>query len=104
MMFAYPAIFTQGREVVYVEIPDLGISTEGKDNDDAFLSALNAMVEKYMSMVERHEFIPSPTEIEDVNLSSGRFASYGKSFVSLIEADVYEDFNPEIPRDRNEGE
>ena len=90
MKTIYPAIFTQGKEVVYIEIPDLGIYTEGMDMSDALDMARDAIGLQCVSMEDHNDTIPAPSALTVIDPAKGEFAGQGESVVSLVDVDVKE--------------
>lgn len=90
MKKVYPVIFTQTQDNVLVEVPDLEILTEGKDIADAIEMARDAMGVTGISMEDHGEVIPDPTDIADIDISSGTFVKEGKNILSLIDIDFLE--------------
>ena len=90
MKTIYPVIFTQGKEVVYIEIPDLGIYTEGMDMSDALDMARDAIGLQCVSMEDHNETIPAPSALTEIDPAKGEFAGQGESVVSLVDVDVKE--------------
>ena len=86
----YPVIFTQTKDCVLVEVPDLQILTEGKNMESAIEMARDAISVTIVSMEDNQEFIPTPTKMSDVDISHGTFSELGESFSSLVDADVDE--------------
>lgn len=87
MKKVYPTIFTQADDVVLIEVPDMGILTEGKDTADAVEMARDAIGLKGISLEDDKMEIPEPSEIVDIDIQKGTFAEEGKSFVSLVDVD-----------------
>lgn len=87
MKKVYPTIFTQADDVVLIEVPDMGILTEGKDTADAVEMARDAIGLKGISLEDDKMEIPEPSEIVDIDIQKGTFAEDGKSFVSLVDVD-----------------
>lgn len=90
MKKVYPVIFTQVDHEVLVEVPDLGIFTEGKDIADAMEMARDAIGLKAISMADAMQEIPNPSELSAINAEAGAFANEGKGIVSLIDIDFLE--------------
>lgn len=87
MKKVYPTIFTQADDVVLIEVPDMGILTEGKDIADAVEMARDAIGLKGISLEDDKLEVPEPSEIADIDIQKGTFAEDGKSFVSLVDVD-----------------
>ena len=93
MKAAYPVIFTQGKNVVYIEIPDLGdsgIFSEGYDMPDALDMARDAIGLQCVSMEDNNETFPAPSSLSKMKNKSGEFSDLGPSVLSLVEVDVGE--------------
>lgn len=88
MKKVYPTIFTQAEDVVLIEVPDMGILTEGKDIADAVEMARDAIGLKGISLEDDKLEIPKPSEIADIDIQKGAFTNDGKSFVSLVDIDL----------------
>lgn len=87
MKKVYPTIFTQTDDVVLIEVPDMGILTEGKDIADAVEMARDAIGLKGISLEDDKMEIPKPSPIVDIDVQKGTFVEEGKSFVSLVDVD-----------------
>ena len=87
MKKVYPTIFTQADDVVLIEVPDMGILTEGKDIADAVEMARDAIGLKGISLEDDKLKIPKPSEIADIDIQNGAFTDDGESFVSLVDVD-----------------
>ncbi|MGN0405490.1 MAG: type II toxin-antitoxin system HicB family antitoxin [Bariatricus sp.] len=90
MKAAYPVIFTETKECVLVEIPDLEILTEGKDGVDAIAMArdaigLNGIMKEDMGLP-----IKEPSGIRSIDEKKGTFSNDGFSYVSLVDVDFEE--------------
>ena len=90
MKAVYPVYFTKADGVILVEVPDLGVLTEGKDMNDAIDMARDAMELKCVSMEDAHETIPEPSELGRLNIEEGTFAAEGETIVSLVDIDSSE--------------
>ena len=87
MKKVYPVIFTLADDVLLVEVPDLGIFTEGENMADAIEMARDAIGINGISREDHGEKIPEATAINDINLEKGTFSTEGRSIVSLIDID-----------------
>ena len=87
MKKVYPVIFTLADDVILVEVPDLGIFTEGENMADAIEMARDAIGINGISREDHGEKIPEATAINDINLEKGTFSTEGRSIVSLIDID-----------------
>lgn len=90
MKAVYPVFFTKADGVILVEVPDLGVLTEGKDMNDAIDMARDAMELKCVSMEDAKETIPEPSELGRLNIEEGTFAAEGETIVSLVDIDSSE--------------
>ena len=70
-----------------IEVPDLGILTEGRDMTDAIEMARDAIGLNGISREDHKEEIPEASLIADINIENGTFAKEGKSFVSFVDVD-----------------
>lgn len=86
----YPVIFTDTKDIVLVEVPDLEILTEGQDVLNAIEMARDAIALKGMTMENNGEQIPQPTPLHEINPEAGIFSADGKSFISLVDIDFTE--------------
>ena len=86
----YPVIFTQVENSVLIEVPDLKILTEGKSMENAIDMARDAISIAIVSMEDNNESVPTPSTIENIDVTNGTFADAGKSFVSLIDTNIEE--------------
>lgn len=90
MVSVYPVLFTQTDSVVLVEVPDLGILTEGADFSNAIYMARDAISIKGLSMEDAKESIPRPSAIDDIDVSAGTFSADGHTIVTLVDVDFVE--------------
>ena len=91
MKAVYPVIFTEDEKGEYlVEVPDMGILTEGKDLGDAMFMARDAIGLKGIVTEDENKEIPKPSRIEDIKVEEGTFADAGKSLVALVDVDFAE--------------
>lgn len=90
MQEVYPVLFTSTEECILVEVPDLEVLTEGKNMFDAVKMARDAIQLKLVVLEDEKAKIPRPTELENIELSKGKFAEEGKTIVSLVDADSEE--------------
>lgn len=90
MKNVYPVFFTETHEAVLVEVPDLEILTEGKDMNDAIVMARDAIELKCVVMEDAKEDIPSPSDLNQLNVTKGTFSQEGKTVVSLVDIDSSE--------------
>lgn len=90
MKIIYPVFFTQTETNVLIDIPDLGILTEGMNLSDAILMARDAIELKCVSLEDDKMEIPKPSELSALNVENSAFSSEGKTFVSLVDANPTE--------------
>lgn len=86
----YPVIFTQTKDCVLVEVPDLEILTEGKDIESAIEMARDAISVTIISLEDNDERIPTASKMSEIDTSSSAFYNLGETFLSLVDANVYE--------------
>ena len=86
----YPVIFTQTKDCVLVEVPDLEILTEGQDIECAIEMARDAISITIISLEDHNEKIPAASKMAEVDISKSAFFHSGESFLSLVDADVME--------------
>lgn len=87
MKKAYPVIFTQTENAVLVEIPDMGILTEGRNLEDAIEMARDAIGLNGIALQDGNEEIPGPSELGGIDTSKGAFAADGKGIISFVDID-----------------
>lgn len=90
MRTVYPVIFTETKDCVLVEVPDLQILTEGKDMVDAIDMARDAIGLHGISLEDAQLPIPEASAIEKIDPAKGTFAEDGKSIVSMVDIDFSE--------------
>lgn len=93
MKSAYPVIFTQTddeKQMILVEVPDLNIVTEGYGIANAIEMARDAIGLAGITLEDMEQDVPSPSDIQDVNVTNAKFADAGKCFVSLVDIDFME--------------
>lgn len=90
MKRVYPVIFTKTQNNVLVEVPDMGILTEGKDITEAIEMARDAIGLKGISMEDEGGTIPLSSEMSFIDEKKGTFREEGKSYVSLVDVDFDE--------------
>lgn len=89
----YPVIFTplnDEKDTVLVEVPDLGILTEGYGMVDAVYMARDAIGLKGITREDEGKDIPNPSSLNDIDVLKGTFAEDGKGYVSLVDIDFVE--------------
>ena len=73
--YFYPAIFTyEPDQEIAVVFPDLDCATSGENEDDALLSARELLGIVLNGMEEDGETIPSPTPLNDIQVSANERA------------------------------
>lgn len=87
MKAAYPTILTRDKDVVLVEVPDLGILTEGKNVADAIYMARDAIGLAGVALQDKKQEVPKPSALEDIDVSSGTFADAGAGILTLVDID-----------------
>ena len=87
MKAVYPTNLTKDGNTILVEVPDLGILTEGKNMQDAIYMARDAIGSTGISMQDHGEAIPEPSDIGDINVSKGTFADVGEGIKTLVDID-----------------
>ncbi len=90
MIKAYPTIFTKTDDCYLIEVPDLGILTEGTDMENAIYMARDAISITLVSLEENNASIPEPSAIYNIDISAGTFAEDGNGFVSMVDVDTKE--------------
>ena len=93
MKNVYPVIFTplnDAKDTVLVEVPDLGILTEGYGMVDAVYMARDAIGLKGITREDEGKEIPKPSALNDIDASKGTFAEDGTGYVSLVDIDFAE--------------
>lgn len=87
MRSVYPVFFTQTKNCVLVEVPDLEILTEGKDMSDAIEMARDAIELNCVSREDAKEEIPEPSDINALDVSKAVFAGEGATVISFVDID-----------------
>jgi len=90
MKAIYPVIFTQTDDIVLVEVPDLGILTEGVDMADAIDMARDAIGLKGITIQDDGEDVPAPSKFNEIDPLKGTFATDRRGIVSLVDVDFTE--------------
>lgn len=93
MKSVYPVIFTQlndEKDTVLIEVPDLGILTEGFGMADAVDMARDAIGLKGIVYEDDGRELPQPSLISDIDATKGTFAEDGNGCVSLVDIDFAE--------------
>lgn len=90
MKKVYPVIFTQTQDGFLIEVPDLEILTEGTDMENAIAMARDAISITLVSMEENNDAIPTPSSMDNIDVSKCTFSGSGKGFVSMVDVDTKE--------------
>lgn len=85
MKAVYPVLFTKVESSILVEVPDLNITTEGKDMKDAIEMARDAIELVCVSMEDSNEEIQKPSDSLDVE--KGEFSNEGVTVLSYVDID-----------------
>ena len=84
----YPVILTVTEEgTILIEVPDLGIITDGEDFEDAILMAADAIELTGVNMQDNGEEIPEPSALDEIDPAKSEFAEDGPHKVVLVNAD-----------------
>ena len=90
MAVIYPTIFTKtsdDEDTYLVEIPDLNGATEGHGLDDAIKMARD-YIGCYFLTGEKEA--PTPTLLNDIDITKSEFYEEGRSMLSLVDLDIDE--------------
>lgn len=90
MRNVYPVIFTKVEGNVLVEVPNLGIMTEGKDMVDAIYMARDAIGLHGITLEDLGQEIPVASDMLEIDPSKGIFAAEGVGIVSMVDVDFAE--------------
>ncbi len=93
MKKVYPVLLTKKhdkKDTILVEVPDLGITTEGFGIEDAIDMARDAIGLKGIVMQDENMDIAEPSDIEKVDVSAGEFYGIGDTIVTLVDIDFDE--------------
>lgn len=85
MKAVYPVLFTKVESSILVEVPDLNITTEGKDMNDAIEMARDAIELVCVFMEDSNEEIQNPSDSLDVE--KGEFSNEGVTVLSYVDID-----------------
>lgn len=95
MFITYPVIFTDVKNNILIEVPDLRILTEANSENeakgslaDAIAVARDAIGINCITREDEGKEINKPSPIEKIDASKGTFAEDGKSFVSMVDVDL----------------
>ena len=90
MKNVYPVFFTKTDEIILIEVPDLGILTEGKNMSDAIKMARDAIQLHCVSLEDAKQEIPEPSDINALDASKGTFSAEGTTNISWVDIDTVE--------------
>lgn len=90
MKMVYPVIFTQTKDRVLVEVPDMSILTEGNDLADAILMARDAIGVKGIAMEDDGEKLPDASNVYAIDIAAGVFKAEGKAILSMVDVNFDE--------------
>lgn len=93
MKQVYPVIFTQlkdKKDTVLINVPDMGILTEGFGLSDAIEMARDAIGANGITLQDLGREIPVPSDISDIDIKNGTFDKDGISHVSFVDIDFDE--------------
>lgn len=90
MRNVYPVIFTRVEGNVLVEVPDLGIMTEGKDMIDAIYMARDAIGLHGITLEDLGQEIPEASDMTEIDVAKGIFSGDGIGVVSMVDVDFAE--------------
>ena len=79
MLKTYPAIFHKEETGYWVEFPEFGGGTEGKNNEGAMKNAHEMLENVLASYIDEGMALPTPSDILKIEVSDG--------FVSMIQVD-----------------
>ena len=95
MKVAYPVIFTETKDNILIEVPDLKIYTEANGAEeekgpmaDAIMMARDAFGLHCITAVDNKASLEEPSAVSDIEVEKGVFAEEGKGFVSLVDVDL----------------
>lgn len=89
----YPVIFTKtndDKDTVLIEVPDLGILTEGYGMANAIYMARDAIGLHGITKEDMGISIAEARDIKEIDLSKAEFADSGESCVSFVDIDFDE--------------
>ena len=95
MKVAYPVIFTETKDNILIEVPDLKIYTEANGAEeekgtmaDAIMMARDAIGLHCITAEDNKASLEEPSAVSDIEVEKGVFAEEGKGFVSLVDIDL----------------
>jgi len=86
----YPVLFTKVESSILVEVPDLNITTEGKDMNDAIEMARDAIGMTGKAYEEDGKELPEPSDYEEAIKRAEWIKSdfdYTKGYLTLVDVD-----------------
>lgn len=84
MKSKYPVFFTETKNGILVECPDLEVLTQGKDINDAIEMAKDAIELLITDMEDRNEKVSEPSRIDDLDITKGTFYNDGRTSILLV--------------------
>ena len=90
MKAVYPVLFTKVESSILVEVPDLNITTEGKDMNDAIEMARDAIGMTGKAYEEDGKELPEPSDYEEAIKRAEWIKSdfdYTKGYLTLVDVD-----------------
>ena len=95
MKVTYPVIFTDVKDNILIEVPDLAILTQSNDGMDgmgvmanAIEMARDAIGLKCIDMEDNGEKLIYATKIHEIDVTQGTFYDEGESIISLVDVDL----------------
>lgn len=90
MKNVYPVIFTitnDKKDTVLIQVPDFDILSEGYGMVNAIEMARDAIGLTGITLEDMEKDIPSPTNINEIDLNNAEFRDAGQSIVSMVDID-----------------
>lgn len=88
MKTLYPVFFTEDKDGILIEVPDLEILTQAQDMSEAFAMARDAIELMCVDLEDCKEEIPAPSKLEELDKEKGAFADVGRTVLSLVDIDT----------------
>lgn len=95
MKVTYPVIFTDVKDNILIEVPDLKILTQSNDSTDgmgvmanAIEMARDAIGLKCIDMEDNDENIIAASKIQEIDIMKCTFYGEGECIVSLVDVDL----------------
>ena len=89
MRSAYPVLFTKESDSGYlVEVPDLGVRTQGEDLNNAIDMARDAIGLHLTYLEDKEMDIPEPSRMSEIHPEDGEFSACGETIVSIVDIDT----------------